>query len=127
MVDLSKYTILVVDDDEDLRDLMISIFEMNGFTVVSADSGITAFELVKTTHINLVVSDMRMPGGNGLELLEKVRKYNPEIPVVIFVTGFTDVSIKECLAKGANAVFAKPFNQIDLINSAKTALKIPLL
>lgn len=126
MTDLKKYTILVVDDDLDLRELMFSIFEMQGFNVLSADSGNSAFELVKTETINLIVSDMRMPSGDGMQLLKNVRDYNSAIPIVIFVTGFSDISVEECLAKGANAVFTKPFNQRDLINSVKTQLNIPL-
>ncbi|OFZ28597.1 MAG: hypothetical protein A2622_05765 [Bdellovibrionales bacterium RIFCSPHIGHO2_01_FULL_40_29] len=123
---LKDYTILVVDDDDDLRELMLTIFESNGFTVLSAGSGSAAFELVKTQRIDLLVSDMRMPGGDGMSLLENVRAFNPKIPVVIFVTGFSDVSVAECLAKGATSVFAKPFNQKELINAVKTALDIPI-
>ncbi len=126
MTDLKKYTILVVDDDFDLRELMYSIFDMQGFHVISADSGNSAFELVKKEHVHLIVSDMRMPSGDGIQLLQNVREYNPAIPIVIFVTGFSDVSVDECLAKGAKAVFTKPFNQRELINSVKTQLNIPL-
>ncbi len=126
MTDLKKYTILVVDDDFDLRELMFTIFEMQGFHVLSADSGNSAFELVKKGTINLIVSDMRMPSGDGMQLLQNVRDFDPAIPIVIFVTGFSDVSVDDCIAKGAKAVFTKPFNQRELINSVKTQLNIPL-
>ena len=124
MVDLKKFTVLVVDDDLDLRELMASIFEDQGFTVLSADSGVSAFELVKVNKIDIVISDMRMPGGDGLSLLEKIRAYDPEIPVVIFVTGYSDVSVTDCITKGAKTVFQKPFNQKDLINSVMSTLGI---
>lgn len=122
MTDLKKFTVLVVDDDLDLQELMSSIFEEQGFTVLSANSGLSAFELVKVNKIDVVVSDMRMPGGDGLSLLEKIRAYDPEIPVVIFVTGYSDVSISDCITKGAKTVFQKPFNQKDLINSVMSTL-----
>ena len=124
MADLKKFTVLVVDDDLDLRELMSSIFEDQGFTVLSADSGVSAFELVKVNKIDIVISDMRMPGGDGLSLLEKIRAYDPEIPVVIFVTGYSDVSVTDCITKGAKTVFQKPFNQKDLINSVMSTLGI---
>lgn len=126
MTDLKKYTILVVDDDIDLRELMYSMFAMQGFHVLSADSGNSAFEIVKKDPVHLIVSDMRMPNGDGIELLQNVRNFNPAIPIVIFVTGFSDVSVDECLVKGAKAVFTKPFDQHELITSVKTQLNIPL-
>ncbi len=126
MVDLKKFTILVVDDDFDLRELMHSTFEMQGFTVISADNGNSAFEIIKNRKVDLVVSDMRMPNGDGAQLLQKVRTHNSSKPIVIFVTGYSDISVKQCLAMGAKAVFTKPFNQQELVNSVKAQLNIPL-
>lgn len=126
MEDLKKYKILVVDDDDDLREIMFSIFQAQGFTVLEADNGIKAFDIVQKEKVDLLVSDIRMPGGDGLTLLQKVRLYNPKIPVVIFVTGFTDVSVADCIKKGALQVFPKPFNQKELVVAVKKALGIPL-
>lgn len=126
MVDLKKFTILVVDDDVDLRELMQFIFQNQGFTVVSADSGNSAFQIIQSSKVDLVVSDIRMPSGDGIQLLQNVQSYNPLIPIVIFVTGFSGVSVEDCLAQGAKAVFTKPFNQQELINSVKAQLNIPL-
>lgn len=124
MDDFKKYKILVVDDDDDLREVMFSIFESQGFTVIEADNGVKAYDIVVSQNIDLVVSDIRMPGGDGLTLLQKIRAYNPKIPIVIFVTGFSDVSIADCIKKGAMCVFPKPFNQKELLKSVKSALNI---
>lgn len=122
--DLKKYKILVVDDDDDLREIMFSIFEGQGFSVLEADNGVKAFDVITKNNIDMLISDIRMPGGDGLTLLEKVRIYNPTIPIVIFVTGFSDVSISDCIKKGAKQVFSKPFNQKELISYVKESLGI---
>ena len=126
MNDLKKYSLLVVDDDDDLRELMFSMFELQGFTVFAASSGDSAFRIVESKQIDLVISDMRMPFGDGMELLKNIRARNRETPALIFVTGFSDISVEMCISKGAYAVFTKPFNQKELIKSAKNALQIPL-
>ena len=65
-----------------------------------------------------------MPGGDGISPLEKVRAYNPDIPTVIFVTGFSDVSEEECLAKGAKSVLHKPFDRKQLMSLVMETLGI---
>ncbi|MFZ3231909.1 MAG: response regulator [Pseudobdellovibrio sp.] len=126
MIDLKKFTILVVDDDPDLREIIFSIFEEEGFTVLLADNGKMAYEIFQANSLDLVVSDIRMPDGDGLTLLDQIRIHNSKVPIVIFVTGFTDISVENCLKRGALHVFPKPFNQKELMDSVKIALEIPL-
>lgn len=126
MQDLAKFKILVVDDDEDLREVMFSIFALQGFTVLQADNGVTALDMILNSKIDVVVSDIRMPGGDGLTLLQKVRDHDPKLPIVIFVTGFADISISDCIRIGAQQVFSKPFNQKDLVDAVKNSLNIPI-
>jgi len=122
MQDLSKYKLLVVDDDPDFRAIMSSIIEEAGFSTISADSGIQALEKIKSNSIDLVITDMRMPNGDGLFLLEKIRERHPKNPVVIFVTGYSDISESEFMAKGAYKVFPKPFDRKFLIAEVKKSL-----
>lgn len=124
MTDLKKYKLLIVDDDEELRDILCSIFDTYGFTVLSANSGTSAFEIVKKQPIDLIVSDMRMADGDGMMLLEKVREHDPDVPIVIFITGFTDVSKEECIKKGAKEVINKPFDRQRLVDRVKHSLGI---
>lgn len=125
MQDLAKYRILIVDDDEDLREVMYSIFVSQGFTVFQADNGVTALDMILKSKIDVVVSDIRMPGGDGLTLLQNVRGHDPKLPIVIFVTGFADISISDCIRIGAQQVFQKPFNQKELVDSVKQSLSVP--
>ncbi len=126
MDDLKKYTLLIVDDEEMLRDVLVFEFERKGFTVLSAENGVAAFELVSKNKIDLVISDMRMPEGDGMSLLEKIRKFDSKIPTVIFITGFADVTEAECIAKGAHKVLAKPFNRKELMECVFEALGIAI-
>ena len=124
MTDFGNYTLLVVDDDEDLRDILSVTFRKQGFKVLTATNGVEAFDLIQNKKIDLVISDMIMPDGDGLSLLEKIRMRNPDIPVVIFITGFSHVSVDECVARGAKSVFSKPFDQKELLESVKSSLNI---
>jgi CheY-like chemotaxis protein len=116
MDDYKKYVLLIVDDEETLRNAIMFDFTRKGFTVLSAENGTKAIELVKSNRIHVVISDIRMPGGDGITLLEQIRAIDPNIPNVILVTGFAEVSEAECLAKGAKKVFQKPFDRKALMN-----------
>lgn len=90
--------------------------------MLEADNGITALALVKSRRVNLVLSDIRMPGGDGITLLEQLRATVPDFPAVIFMTGFADISETECIARGAKRVIAKPFNRQLMMESALDTL-----
>jgi CheY-like chemotaxis protein len=110
----SAFTILVVDDETDLREAIAFDFKRKGFTVLTAESGNSALELVKSNKIDLVISDIRMPDGDGIFLLEQLRLQGIETPL-IFITGFSDYSEATCIAKGAIRVVAKPFDRKALL------------
>lgn len=122
-LDFSQYTILVVDDEDALRTAMVIDFRRKGFNVLDANSSQSAFELVQKNKVDLILSDMRMPGGDGMSLLEKIRLEHPKLPVLIFVTGFSDLSDDHCIAKGAVGVITKPFDRNVLMASVVNALE----
>lgn len=126
MANLKDYVILIVDDEEDLRNAMVFDFKRKGFTVLVAENGSTAFEVIKKNKVHLVISDMRMPGGNGMSFLEQVRAYDPTIPTVIFISGFNDYTEEECLKKGARAVLPKPFDRKVLLKAVLDSLGIDI-
>ncbi len=124
MTVLKKFTLLIVDDDCDLKDVMVSLFEFQGYTVLSAGCGRSAFDICRQKQIDLVISDMQMPDWNGMFFLESFKRNNLPTPSFIFVTGHNEYTIKECLEKGAQKVFSKPFDQKELLTSVKEALGI---
>ncbi len=94
--------ILFVDDHELLARLSCEILEMQGYRAVSAYSGQDALNKIKSQKFDLLVTDFRMEGMNGLELAEQVHASSPEIPVIL-VTGYGPIDVgrdvKECLPK----------------------------
>lgn len=120
---MKDLTILVVDDEPDLGELVAFEFELVGASVLSASNGKEALDMVKKNNIDVVVSDIRMPGGDGVELLETLRNMNPRSPSLLFMTGFADITLEDAYDKGAVAMFGKPFNRKELIDAVSMSVK----
>src|SRR6185437_8822985 len=82
-----------------------------GFRTFEAKNGREALEIAIENQINVILSDVRMPNGDGVELLNNIKERYPELPVVMFVTGFADMSLEDAYDLGADAVFSKPFDR----------------
>lgn len=109
---LKGKTILIVDDEPDLRQCLVFEFKRAGCTVLQAESGRQAFELFSNHNtIDAILSDVRMPDGDGIELLEKLRALHPAIPVVLLITGFADINEAQAKSKGANGLLEKPIDR----------------
>lgn len=108
-------TILLVDDEHDLRDLLALEFEDLGFRVLQADSGFAGQEMFDEHRPDVILSDIRMPNGDGMDLLKYV-KAKPDSCPVFLITGFADVTEHEALTEGASQLFNKPFD-IDYVTS----------
>lgn len=115
--------VLIVDDEPEIRALLRFDFEMEGCTVVEADSGSSALELLALQHIDLIISDIRMPQMDGVELLRRVRQLNPRLPPMILISGFTDCSDENAKRLGAIELFGKPLDLARLINLATQCLQ----
>ena len=103
--------ILVVDDNNGIRQLMCEFFSLEGFFVKQAADGLTALQLVMEEKPKLVLLDMRMPGLGGIQTLAKLRDIAPEIIVVIMCAYFDAKYIEEAIEKGQikHYIF-KPFD-----------------
>jgi CheY-like chemotaxis protein len=114
---LANKNILIDDDDEDIRSAIIFDFKKRGCQIFEANSGRQALEIVKTQLIDIVLSDVRMPNGNGIDLVKEIRELNPHTPIILLATGFADLSEPEALALGAQALFEKPFDRKKIFQS----------
>lgn len=118
----ARTTILVVDDDADMRAWVKEDLENEGFTVVTAQGGREGVERVRRGGIELVVSDVKMPDLDGLDLLREIREITPT-PFVIIVTGFGSIDTAIRAVKlGANDYITKPFKIDQLLISIDKAL-----
>jgi two-component system phosphate regulon response regulator OmpR len=111
------FTILLIDDDEDLLALMGTYLKMRGIASVTASSTLEARKKLKDFVFDLVVSDYRMPGESGLDFYRSISARYPDIPFVL-MSGDADPRIKRrAMDMGANGFLQKPF---DLRNLADT-------
>src|SRR5690606_8059363 len=113
---LKEKTLLVVDDEADLREIISMELEYFGATVYQAESVSKALEVLNNHSIDLIISDIRMPGSTGVDLLKTVREQNVSLPAIILITGFADLDISEAFALGAEALVHKPFNIDELLD-----------
>jgi len=119
----SGHTVLVVDDDEDLLELLKYEYTLKGFRALSAHCGDEAFGITESQPVDAVVTDIRMAGGDGLSLLRTLKGINARHPVVILISGYADTTAREILALGGEALFAKPFRLKDLVRATERLLK----
>ena len=102
--------VLVVDDEMSIREVLAEGLESFGFSVTQAGNTAEACGIVKAGGIDLVLSDIEMPGENGLELLRRVKDYDPDVDVIM-VTGVVDFETAVgTIRKGASDYLSKPFN-----------------
>jgi DNA-binding NtrC family response regulator len=114
--------LLIVDDDEEMRDLLRKVLEKEGYHVSVASDGREALAVLARGTFALVVTDMLMPYDGGLELLETLHRIHPTLPVII-VTAFGDWhSYTRALELGAAAFISKPLRMSELIAAVHNAL-----
>ena len=117
--------VLVVDDEVDLREIVASELDFMGAIVDQAGNIAAADAILKQKKIDLIISDIRMPGGTGIELLQTVKARNILTPPVILITGFADITSEEAYDYGAEALLNKPFQLDELIQVSARLLNTP--
>ncbi len=105
----SGKTVLIVDDESEIREMVAESLEECGAKVFQATNGTIAIEILKKEKIDAVVSDVRMPGGDGVFLLAESRKLPHPIPPILLMTGYSDLTAEEAIRKGATQLINKPF------------------
>lgn len=121
--------ILVIDDDEDVRDVISMTLARAGYEVETAedgDKGMTAVKGRLGTPFDLVVCDIFMPGKDGIEFLGSLRELYPTLPVIAVTGGFTGVKkpyADSMTAMGAVQSLLKPFTPAELLAAVESALK----
>ena len=115
--------ILVVDDEEAIREVVSTMLESKGYHCITVSNGRAAQEFVRKQTPDLVLSDMIMPEMDGIKLLEWLRNFDPEIPVIM-VTAIHDISTAlEAIRRGAYDYILKPFEKDQLFHGVGRALQ----
>lgn len=112
---LNGKRILVVDDEMQLREAIIFDLKRRGCKIFEASNGTEAIALVKSNDIDIVISDVRMPNGDGVFLLKEIKNYNPIVPIVLLCTGFADLTEPEAKKMGAIGLIEKPIDRKNML------------
>jgi two-component system response regulator HydG len=123
---LSK-KILVVDDEIGIRQSLKKILEKEGFEVVTASNGEEAFKVIRGGDIDLLISDIRMAGMDGLELLKVCKSVSPYTEVIM-ITGYASVDTAvDSMKQGAYDYITKPFKKADILKAVQKAIEKQIL
>ena len=119
-----QLTVLVVDDEIALAGVVTGYLEREGFTVVQAYDGPTAVELARTTHPDLIVLDVMLPGFDGVEVCRQVRQFT-DAYIIMLTARDEEVDKVVGLSVGADDYLVKPFSPRELIARVRAMLRRP--
>jgi diguanylate cyclase (GGDEF)-like protein len=124
-----KVKILVVDDEEVIRDMLTEHFSDEGYSVTAVPSGEAALEIFRGDPDHLVLADIRMPGMSGIDLLEEVKKLDPDAMVIMITSHASLESAVATMRAGAYDYIFKPFESLEQIShvAARAMQKLRLL
>lgn len=118
-MDKKTITILVIDDDERVRTLLRDILLFGGFNVIEAHDGNSGIRYLEDSCVDLVLTDLGMPGMNGWEVAKRVKRLRPNLPVIL-VTGWgTGLEEEEINCSGVDSVISKPFQVNEILENVR--------
>ncbi|WP_127588516.1 response regulator [Paenibacillus koleovorans] len=122
---MDKKKVLIVDDQNGIRVLLVEVFSSEGYHTSQASNGKLALEIVRRDPPDLVLLDMKIPGMDGLDILKHIKQINPSIKVIM-MTAYGELDmIKEATDLGALMHFTKPFDIDDLRQAVNKQLRSP--
>ncbi|MGD9301691.1 MAG: sigma-54 dependent transcriptional regulator [Desulfobacterales bacterium] len=117
-------TILVVDDEKNYLLVLSAVLEDEGYEVLTAQSGHEALDIQKSSDLDLILSDMKMPAMDGIQLLENIKALDPDLPVIMMTAHGTIDKAVEAMQKGAYSYILKPFDNERLTIYVKKAVSM---
>ncbi len=124
---MDKTKVLVIDDEQGIRDLFIQALEDDDYEVLTVDNGEEGLDIIKNEKPNVIFLDLKLPGIDGLEVLKSISDLESK-PIVIMITGHgTIAKAAKTMDLGAYDYIVKPFDIDDIIKLMKQALKIDKL
>lgn len=120
---LKGYTILIVEDEENVRDVLSSIARREGASIVEAGDGQQGLKKLKENQVDAIITDLAMPIMNGLEMIEKIREDDPNVPIVILTGENDSKAAQKGLRFGVFDLLEKPIDRGNLINRVHNAIE----
>lgn len=109
-----KHTILIADDEDEIRDLLRVYLEKDGYRIIEAADGMEALSKIETSSVDLAILDIMMPGMDGIKVLKKIRE-DSNIPIIILSSRSGDYDRILGLDLGADDYIVKPFNPLEVL------------
>ncbi len=120
---ISNIKILIVDDEEIARDNLTHVLNQEGYSTVAVGSGSEALQQFEKAEFELVLTDLMLPGMNGIELLEHIKEMEPSTQVIVITGHATVTTAVSAMQHGAHSYIAKPFNLDELRAQVRKALE----
>lgn len=117
-------TVLIVDDEKNYPPILSAVLEEEGFETLTAYSGKEALSVLKNSDVDLVLTDMKMPSMDGIELLERIKEKDPGLPVIMMTAHGTVEKAVEAMQKGAYNYILKPFDNERLVIYVNKAVQM---
>ncbi len=119
-VDIDKKQVLIIEDDDGMRSLLKDFMEDEGFKTQCAADAFEAFPKIEAYDFDLIISDIRMPGPTGLDILPKMRKLQPNAYIVLITAFGSQETDRKSIDRGANVCWEKPvrFDQLKTLATA---------
>ena len=121
--DLTKVTILVVDDEFSIRDTLQRVLEEWGYKANVAEDGLTAIQMAKKTHFDIVFIDVMLPGIDGFQTLEEIKKIDPVANVIMMTGQDNEDFTGQAVSRGAFAHITKPVDLVQLLQLTINAIE----
>ena len=120
---MKSYRILIVDDDADIRETMVTLLSMNDYTVTAVADGTSAIEKVSREKFDIVLTDLMLPKMNGIDLIKNLKGIDPDLQCIV-ITGYATVSTAvDAMKAGAYDYLMKPFNVSEVLMLLKRVIQ----
>jgi len=104
-----RIRVLLVDDEPDLLSVLAEDLSDFGFDVTAVDSGMAALAVARREKFDVAITDVRMPGMDGVETMTRLREIDPDLPVVVATGYLSEATRSDCAERGAVGLILKPF------------------
>ena len=109
-MDDGKKRILIVEDDEEMSALLRDMIEEEGYKTASVNNGAEAFRKLAKESFDLIITDVRMPGLTGLDILPGIKKLQPDAPIIVITAFGSEEVQRKAFERGASAYLEKPIH-----------------
>ena len=118
-----RTSVLIVDDETFIRQILARIVSREGYEVRQASDGQDALDRLSEVSYDIVISDIKMPNMDGIELLGEIKTIHPDVGVILITAYAGEYSAEEALKAGADAFIAKPFKNTEIAETLRKVLQ----